>query len=91
MKHNELKGITRKASGYQRNYQIIMRLDESLPLETEDWRPIERLLIHLTEFAPSCLLADLSHFIAVFADDQARRAYILGQEDLCAELEEKAA
>jgi hypothetical protein len=92
MKTNEQKGLSKsEQSARFRNHQVITRLDESLPLETEDWAPVERILIRLTEFAPSAMLLELTNAIASFADDQARRAYILGQEDLCQELQQKVA
>ena len=72
-------------------YQIMTRLDESLPLETEEWQPVEQVLMRLTEFAPKEMLVDLTYAIAEFADDQARRGYILGQEDMAEELKERAA
>jgi len=92
MKRNESKGIQRSEPVESvRTHQVITRLDESLPLETEEWLPVERLLVRLTEFAPSQMLVELTSAIASFADDQARRAYILGQEDLAFELKRKAA
>lgn len=72
-------------------YEVTMRLDESLPLETEEWVSIEHMLARLTEFAPSEMLVNLTSAIASFADDQARRAYILGQEDLRLQMQQKAA
>ena len=83
-----------KAPGKQatlRTHQIITRLDESLPLETEDWQPVEMLLSQLSEFAPLSMISELATAIASFADDQARRGYILGQEDMVAELRNRAA
>lgn len=92
MKRNEKTGPARaEIISRHRNHQVITRLDQSLPLETEEWLPLERLLIRLTEFAPSDMIVQLTNTIASFADDQARRAYILGQEDLCLELKRKIA
>ncbi|HEY9868287.1 MAG TPA: hypothetical protein V6D08_03915 [Candidatus Obscuribacterales bacterium] len=92
MMRHENKGIARsQLSDRSRDHQVITRLDESLPLETEDWLTVERMLVRLTEFAPTEMLVDLTAAIACFADDQARRAYILGQEDIAAELRSKAA
>ncbi|GEM_PF-911909 len=92
MKRNEQKGhVHQEQASRFRNHQVITRLDESLPLETEEWAPIERLLVRLTEFAPTEMLVDLTTAIASFADDQARRAYILGQEDLSLELKKRVA
>lgn len=90
MKRNEVNGAMR-IDGNARNHQIITRLDESLPLETEEWIPIEQMLVRLTEFAPNDMLLELSAAIASFADDQARRAYILGQDDMYMEIARKAA
>ncbi|MBI4532877.1 MAG: hypothetical protein HY711_02930 [Candidatus Melainabacteria bacterium] len=74
-----------------RNYQVITRLDESLPLETEDWFCVERIIMRLTEFAPREILVELTTAIVSFTDDQARRAYMLGQEDVVDEMRVKAA
>lgn len=74
-----------------RNHQVIIPLDESLPLETEEWTPVEHILMRLTEFAPTDLVLELTNVIASFADDQARRAYILGQEDLTKEIKQLVA
>ena len=92
MKRNEHKSINSSAANPStRNHQIITRLDESLPLETDEWVPVERLLVRLTEFAPTEMLVELSTAIASFADDQARRGYILGQEDMYMEVARKIA
>jgi hypothetical protein len=93
MKRNEKKGMQAQAEQNSKslNHQVIIRLDESLPLETEEWAPVERILMRLTEFAPTDLVMQLTDAIASFADDQARRAYILGQEDLCLEIKQKVA
>lgn len=91
MRHESQKAARSQASDMTRNHQVITRLDESLPLETDDWVAVERMLMRLTEFAPTHMLVDLTSAIACFADDQARRAYILGQEDIAAELKRKAA
>jgi hypothetical protein len=74
-----------------RTHQIIARLDESLPLETEEWQPVEKLLSQLCEFAPMSMVSELASAIASFADDQARRGYILGQEDMVEELQNRVA
>ena len=91
MRHESNKTARSQMSDMTRNHQVITRLDESLPLETEDWVAVERMLMRLSEFAPTHMLVDLTSAIASFADDQARRAYILGQEDIAAELKRKAA
>ncbi len=92
MKRHEAKGMTRSdQTDVKKNHQIITRLDESLPLETEEWRPIEQMLARLTEFAPNDIINQLSFAIVSFADDQARRGYILGQQDLALEIKRKVA
>ena len=91
MRHESKKSTRSQLSDVTRNHQVITRLDESLPLETDDWAAVEQMLMRLTEFAPTDMLVDLTSAIACFADDQARRAYILGQEDIAAELKRKAA
>jgi hypothetical protein len=70
---------------------VIQRLDESLPLQTEEWNRAEQLLMQLTEFAPNSLITEVVNAIAVYADDQARRGYILGQEDLTKEMKQRVA
>jgi hypothetical protein len=70
---------------------VIQRLDESLPLQTEEWNRAEQLLMQLTEFAPNSLITEVVNAIAVYADDQARRGYILGQEDLAKEMKQRVA
>ena len=92
MKCNEQTGISqREQTEIKRNHEIITRLDESLPLETDEWLPVERMLARLTEFAPSYMLAELNTAIVSFADDQARRGYILGQHDLALEIKRRVA
>jgi|GEM_PF-1332243 hypothetical protein len=92
------KGSKIKASGIHKNaaleklareYYVTERLDKSLPLATEDWVRVEQLLMQFTEFGPNSLVVELAAAIADYADDQARRAYILGQEDLAKEMREK--
>ena len=75
----------------KRNHEVTVRLDESIPLETEAWLPMQQLLMHLTEFAPVAMVAELNSAIASYADDQARLGYILGQDDLVKELSRKVA
>jgi hypothetical protein len=74
-----------------RNYTIIARLDDAIPLNTEEWLSVEQLLNQMSEFVPISLLNSLTESIINYADDQARRGYLLGQEDLVAELRKKAA
>jgi hypothetical protein len=52
---------------------------------------VERLLNQVSEFVPIPLLNALTESIISYADDQARRGYLLGQEDLAAEMRKKAA
>ncbi len=73
-----------------RNYTIIARLDDAIPLNTDEWLIVEQLLNQISEFVPISLLNTLSEAIVGYADDQARRGYLLGQEDLVAELRKKA-
>lgn len=80
---------TRKTGSQRTQFtgrHITMRLDESIPLETEDWKKVEQISMRLTEFAPRTLVTELLCSVAEYADDQARRGYILGQEDLMQEL-----
>ena len=62
---------------------IAKRLDESIPLNTAEWQKVEQMLMRLTEFAPTDLVFDVASAIAFYADDQARRGYILGAADSC--------
>jgi hypothetical protein len=62
---------------------IARRLDESIPLNTAEWQKVEQMLMRLTEFAPTDLVFDVASAIAFYADDQARRGYILGAADSC--------
>ncbi len=85
---------SRKAENQQNeiaNRYVMVRLDQSLPLVTEDWQRVEQLLNLMTEFAPSTMVAELAGAIANYADDQARRGYVLGQEDLVKELRQRVA
>lgn len=61
--------------------KITTRLDQSIPVNTPEWTRVEQALMRLTEFAPSSMILEAAEAIAYYADDQARRAYILGQED----------
>lgn len=60
---------------------IIRRLDDSIPLNTPEWQKVEQLLMQILEFAPADLVSDTATAIAFYADDQARRGYILGAAD----------
>jgi len=73
-----------------RNYTIIARLDDAIPLNTEEWLVVEQQLNQISEFVPISLLNNLTEAIINYADDQARRGYLLGQEDLVSELRKKA-
>ncbi|MBX9668680.1 MAG: hypothetical protein K2X93_13725 [Candidatus Obscuribacterales bacterium] len=70
---------------------VMERLDQSLPLVTDDWQRVEQLLNMITEFAPTSMVMELAGSIANYADDQARRGYVLGQEDLVRELRRRVA
>jgi len=72
------------------NYTVIARLDDAIPLYTEEWVAVERLLNQITEFVPTSMLNSVTEAIISYADDQARRGYLLGQEDLVTELKKKA-
>lgn len=61
--------------------KITARLDQSIPVNTPEWIRVEQTLMRLVEFAPSSMILEAAEAIAYYADDQARRAYILGQED----------
>ncbi len=73
------------------NYSIIARLDDAIPLNTEEWMQVERLLNQISEFVPMSMVHNVTEAIVAYADDQARRGYLLGQEDLVAELKKNAA
>ncbi|CAN5372332.1 hypothetical protein BH11CYA1_BH11CYA1_32950 [soil metagenome] len=65
------------------NQAIAKRLDEVIPLNTPEWEKVEQMLMRLIEFAPNDLVFDVASAIAFYADDQARRGYILGTNDSC--------
>lgn len=73
-----------------RNYTIIARLDDAIPLDTEEWKQLEQLLNQMSEFVPLSMLNNMTEAIVNYADDQARRGYILGQDDLVAEMKKKS-
>ena len=92
MKRNKTvktKELTAKEK--QEEYFVAQRLDESIPLQTEEWEKVEQMLMRLTEFAPATLINEVVSAIASYADDQARRGYILGQEDLMKHLLKRVA
>jgi hypothetical protein len=72
-------------------HHVIQRLDESLPLETEEWKRAEQLIMQLCEFAPVSLITEMVNAIAMYADDQAQRGYVLGQDDLIKQLKQRVA
>ncbi|MDZ4834869.1 MAG: hypothetical protein SGJ27_13910 [Candidatus Melainabacteria bacterium] len=93
---HELQSAAYKARSRQAeneiNKRFVMdRLDQSLPLITDDWQRVEQLLNLITEFAPTEMVLELSGAIAGFADDQARRGYLLGQDDIVKELKQRVA
>jgi hypothetical protein len=64
------------------NYLAIhRRIDQCLPMETGEWHRLEQLLMQVTEFAPTSLVYQIGMAAAVYADNQAQRAYLLGRED----------
>jgi hypothetical protein len=60
---------------------INRRLDENLPMETHEWQRLEQLLMQMSEFAPTSLVYEVGMAAAVYADNQAHRAYLLGAAD----------
>lgn len=73
-----------------RNYTIIARLDDAIPLHTDEWIAVEQMINQISEFVPLSMLNNLTEAVINYADDQARRGYLLGQEDLVAEMKNKA-
>ena len=71
------------------NYTVMSRLDDAIPLQTEEWLVVERLLNQVSEFVPLSLLNTLTESVITYADDQARRGYLLGQDDFVQELQTK--
>lgn len=69
---------------------INRRLDQCLPMETMEWQRVEQLLMQVLEFAPSNLVYETGMAVALYADDQARRAYMLGTADARAAKEDAA-
>jgi hypothetical protein len=89
MKRNNVHSLGNNKVKKTASYMVTQRLDESLPLQTEEWMKVEQLLMRISEFAPSVMLTELVDTMAVWADDQARRGYILGQEDLMHEIKHR--
>ena len=86
------KGTAMKTkSDNLRNYTVIARLDDAIPLHTEEWVAVERFLNQVSEFVPMSMLNNLTEYIIAYADDQARRGYLLGQDDFVQELKKQAA
>ena len=73
------------------NYTVMARLDDAIPLQTEEWLTVERLLNQVSEFVPLSMLNNLTEAVITYADDQARRGYLLGQDDFVQELQTKVA
>lgn len=69
-----------------RDHFVSSRLDEAIPLQTDEWQKVEQALMRMTEFAPESMIEEVISALASYADDQARRGYLLGQEDLVKEL-----
>lgn len=92
MKRNKaVKGKQLTAKEREHEYMVAQRLDESIPLQTEEWEKVEQMLMRLTEFAPPSMINEVVSALASYADDQARRGYILGQEDLMKHLMQRVA
>lgn len=81
MKRQTVASNSKIQTAKELNHMVLQRLDESLPLETEEWKQAEQVIARLSEFAPPEILTDLVSAMASYADDQARRAYLLGQND----------
>lgn len=90
MKGNKMKRVSGQTAIKAPAYLVTQRLDESLPLHTAEWQKVEQMLMRLSEFAPSELITELVDSIASWADDQARRGYLLGQEDLLKEMKQRS-
>ena len=75
----------------EQEYFVAQRLDESIPLQTEEWVKVEQVLMRLTEFAPPTMINEVVSALASYADDQARRGYLLGQEDIMKHLMQRVA
>ena len=71
--------------------QLNSRLDQNLPVDTDSWKKVEQMLTYLTEFAPTYKIIELAKAVGEFADDQAKRGYVVGQKDLINELSKKVA
>lgn len=71
--------------------QLNSRLDKNLPVDSQSWIKVEQLLTYLTEFAPTYKIIELAKAVGEFADDQAKRGYVVGQKDLIEELSKKVA
>jgi len=73
------------------NYTIISRLDDAIPLQTDEWVNVERFINQASEFMPTSMLNSLTEAVVAYADDQARRGYLLGQDDFVKELQARLA
>ena len=82
-------GFNGQGAGLTPSHMITRRLDEGIPLQTPEWKKVEQLLMQLTEFAPHSLVSEVVNAMAIYADDQAHRGYVLGQEDAIASLSQK--
>jgi hypothetical protein len=89
MKRDNVKNFLSQKQKRTATHVVTQRLDESLPLQTTEWEKVEQLLMRLSEFAPNEIVNELVDSMALWADDQARRGYILGQEDLLQELKKR--
>ena len=90
MKRNNVRNLPEKST-MSTVHAVVQRLDESLPLVTDEWQKVEQILMRMTEFAPNILVTELVNAVAEYADDQARRGYVLGQEDMLKEMKKKVA
>lgn len=83
------KGESNDAAKHR--HMVTQRLDESIPLDSKEWRAVEQMLMRMSEFAPSSLITECVNAIAVYADEQAQQGYMLGQDDLIKQLKSRAA
>jgi hypothetical protein len=86
MKRDSAKKLLSKKPTKVKDHFVTQRLDESIPLQTPEWKKVEQMLMRLSEFAPNEMVNELADTMAEWADDQARRGYFLGQEDLAMEM-----
>ncbi len=77
-----LKRSDRPSGLASKPVSVSSRLDQGMPLSTPEWTRVEQKVSRLLEFVPVEMVFELVQQVAAYGDDQARRGYILGQEDL---------